>query len=92
MYPGAANASIFKAFHNFANNAPEDPDTAVILTIAYREGQYVAANFYEYAKPVVNPPILHEFMEIENTMSTMRVASLPELVLELYVLNSTQTR
>lgn len=83
MHPIAVNASIIKAFDNFVNNAPEDPDAALIVTFDYFKGQYFSGNDYEYAKPVVNPPIFHEFMEIESFSSTMRIADLTNLTLEV---------
>lgn len=85
VYPISANMSIFKAFDNFANNAPRDPDAALILAFVYAQaqGQYLASNDYEYAKPVVNPPIFHEFTDIESIASTMRITNLPNLTKEL---------
>ncbi|MCJ1266760.1 hypothetical protein MMC22_006645 [Lobaria immixta] len=83
VHPIALNASIIKAYDNFANNAPQDPDAALIVTFDYYQGQYFASNDYEYAKPVVNPPIFHEFMEIESISSTMRITDLTNLTLEL---------
>lgn len=83
FHPITVNASIIKAFDNFANNASQDPDAALILTFDYFQGQFFSGNDYEYAKPVVNPPIFHEFMEIESISSTMRIASLTNLTEEI---------
>ncbi|MCJ1467759.1 hypothetical protein MMC07_006384 [Pseudocyphellaria aurata] len=83
LYPIALNASIIKAFDNFANNASDDPDAALIVTFDYVQGQYISVNDYEYAKPVVNPPIFREFMKIESNLSTMRISDLTNLTLEL---------
>ena len=92
-YPGAAaNVSLLKALHSFGDNAPQDPDANVIVAFAYFEGQYFASNNYQYAKPVVNPSILHEFMEIESISSTMRFANLTDLVIELQALNPSGLR
>lgn len=86
-HPLSASTSIFKAFDNFANNAPSDPDAALITAFAYSKGQYLASNDYEYAKPIVNPPIFHEFSAIESISSTMRITNLSDLVRELNVSN-----
>ncbi|MCJ1461410.1 hypothetical protein MMC07_000007 [Pseudocyphellaria aurata] len=83
VHPMTVNAPIINAFDNFANNASQDPDAALILTFDYIQGQFVWGNDYEYAKPVVNPPIFHEFMEIENISSTMRIANLTDLTQEI---------
>lgn len=83
VHPIALNASIIKAYDNFVNNAPQDPDAALIVTFDYYKGQYFTSNIYDYAKPVVNPPIFHEFMEIESVASTMRIADLTNLTLEI---------
>lgn len=87
VYPITANASIYKAFYNFANNAPKDPDAALITAVALAQGQLIFSNDYEYAKPVVNPPIFHEFTSIPNITSTMRIASLSDLTRELNMSN-----
>lgn len=83
VYPVALNASIIKAFDNFANNAPQDPDAALIVTFDHYQGQYISRNDYEYAKPVVNPSIFYEFSEIPRILSTMRIADLTNLIPEL---------
>lgn len=87
IHPITANASIYKAFYNFANNAPNDPDAALITAAALAQGQYIFSNDYEYAKPVVNPPIFHEFTSIPNITDTMRIASMSELARELNASN-----
>ena len=86
-YNLTANASIFNAFENFANKALQDPDAALITAFAYAQGQYFASNDYEYAKPIVNPPIFHEFTAIENLTSTMRISNITDLAQELDNLN-----
>lgn len=87
IHPITANVSIYKAFYNFANNAPKDPDAALITAAAYAQGQYIFSNDYEYAKPVINPPIFHEFTSIPNITSTMRIASMSDLARELNASN-----
>ena len=86
-YPITANASIFNAFNNFANNASTDPDAALIVPVAYASGNYVFATDIEYAKPVVNPSIFHEFTAIPTLSSTMRITNLTDLTLELNASN-----
>ena len=87
FYPISANTSILAAFETFANNAPKDPDATLINAFAYADGQFIVGNDYEYAKPVVNPPIFHELMAIESFQSTLRITNLTDLVLELNTSN-----
>lgn len=87
VYPITANASVYNAFYNFANNATNDPDAALITAVALAEGQYIFSNDYEYAKPVVNPPIFHEFTSIPKIMSTMRITNISDLTKELNASN-----
>ena len=87
MYNISANQSIYAAFENFANNASQAPDAALITAVAYAEGQYIFSNDYEYAKPIVNPPIFHEFTAIQNLTSTMRISNMSDLARELNVSN-----
>ncbi|KAG6988964.1 hypothetical protein G7Y79_00067g095790 [Physcia stellaris] len=86
-YPLTANASIYNAFNNFANDATSDPDAALIVAVAYALGSYFCATDIEYAKPVVNPPIFHEFTAIPTLTSTMRITNLTDLTLELNASN-----
>ena len=87
-YSGAAaNVFILKALHSFGDNASQDPDAAVIVGFAYLEGQYFAINNYQYAKPVENLSILHEFMDIESISSKMRFSNLADVVIELKASN-----
>lgn len=87
VHPITANASVYEAFSNFANNASKDPDAALITAVALVEGQYIFANDYEYAKPVVNPPIFHEFTSLPTIQSTMRITNLSSLTAELNASN-----
>lgn len=83
VHPATANASIYRAFENFANNAPKDPDAALITAYAYFQGGYFFSNDYEYAKPIAYPPVFKEFTSIPNITSTMRITTLSDLTLEL---------
>ena len=87
-YSIAQNASIFSAFETFAYDSPSDPDAAVIVAFALFDGSYIAANDYEDARPVVDPPILRGFTAIQpNLSSTLRITTLPNLTQELNVSN-----
>lgn len=77
-----ANASLITAFDNFAANAPSDPDAALILSFFYYNGTFLGFTDMEYAKPIVNPAIFHEFSAIESVASTMRITTLTNLTLE----------
>lgn len=83
FYPSTANASLIRAFDNFAHNAPSDPDAAIIVDFVYLNSTFFGAMQMEYAKPIVNPPILHEFTAIESLASTMRITNLTDLVVEI---------
>ncbi|KAL6716687.1 hypothetical protein ACLMJK_006255 [Lecanora helva] len=87
VHPLEANVSVYNAFNNFAKNASNDPDAALITAVAFAQGQYFISNDYEYAKPVVNPPIFHEFTSIPNITSTTRITSLSSLTRELNASN-----
>ena len=87
VYPVTANASIFKAFSNFATASPADLDAALIVASAYVQGTYIFSIDYEYAKPIANPPIFDEFTAIPSLTSTVRITSLTNLTLELNVSN-----
>ena len=86
-YPITANASLLGALTNFANNAPTDPDAALIIAFAYSEGQYVAATDIEYAKPVINPPIYEELTNVGSLGSTLRITTLSNLTEEFKNVN-----
>ena len=87
IYPITEAPKIYKAFYNFANNAPKDPDAALITAAAFAQGNYLFSNDYEYAKPVENPPIFKEFLDIPSIASTQRIATLSELTIELNASN-----
>lgn len=87
IHPITANASVYDAFYNFANNATNDPDAALITAVALAQGRYIFSNDYEYAKPIVNPPIFHEFTSIPNITSTMRITNMSDLARELNASN-----
>ncbi|KAL8950598.1 MAG: hypothetical protein Q9222_003378 [Ikaeria aurantiellina] len=87
IHPITSNKAVYKAFENFANNSPSDPDAALITAVALAQGNYIFANDYEYAKPVPYPKIFDEFTSIPNITDTMRIATLSDLTKELNASN-----
>ncbi|KAL8708934.1 MAG: hypothetical protein Q9220_006266 [cf. Caloplaca sp. 1 TL-2023] len=87
IHPITSSKAVYKAFENFANNAPSDPDAALITAVALVQGNYIFANDYEYAKPVAYPEIFDEFTSIPNITDTMRITTLSDLTRELNVSN-----
>ena len=87
VYNISANQSIYTAFEHFANNASQDPNAALITAAANAEGTWIMSNDYEYAKPIVNPAIFHEFTAIQNLTSTMRISNMTDLARELNASN-----
>ncbi|KAL8724989.1 MAG: hypothetical protein Q9166_007638 [cf. Caloplaca sp. 2 TL-2023] len=83
IHPPTTNASVYKAFENFAKNAGKDPDAALITAYAYAQGNYIFSNDYEYAKPVAYPEAFREFTRIPNITDTMRITTLSDLTEEL---------
>ena len=86
-YPVTANASLLNSLRTFVVNAPTDPDAALIVAFVYAEGEYIAATDIEYAKPIINPPIFHEFTGIASIASTLRITNLSNLTEELKTAN-----
>lgn len=88
----STNTSIFAAFNNFATNSDTDVDAALIASAVFYEGEYLYALDVEYAKPLVNPPIFHEFSDIPSFSSSMRITNLTDLTTELNVVNPNSFR
>ena len=86
-YPITTNASIFQAYQNFVAYLPQDPDAALIVAFFYSQGQWLASNDYEYAKPVRQPPIFQEFFAIPALASTERITNLTDITAELTTYN-----
>ncbi|CAO1601842.1 hypothetical protein XANCAGTX0491_005478 [Xanthoria calcicola] len=87
VHPPTTNASIYRAFENFANNASQNPDAALITAYAYSQGSYIFANTYEYALPTPFPPAFNEFTSIPNITDTQRITTLSNLTVELNASN-----
>ena len=86
------STSLIHALINFAHAAPSDPDAALILNFVYLNSTFFISTDVEYAKPTINPPIFHQITSIPNTTSTMRIANLTDLTLELENANPTGFR
>lgn len=87
IHPPNTNASIYKAFENFANNASQNPDAALITAYAYSQGSYIFSNNYGYALPTPFPPAFNEFTSIPNITDTQRITTLSNLAVELNASN-----
>jgi hypothetical protein len=76
---------IFKAFENFGNTL-QDPDAHLIISSTY-EGSigltaWTVSPFY--AKPVKDPPVFKEFLDIRPAISTSRIDSISSFAKELF--------
>lgn len=87
IHPPNTNVSIYKAFENFANNASQNPDAALLTAYAYLQGSYIFANNYEYALPTPFPPAFNEFTSIPNITDTLRITTLSDLTVQLNASN-----
>lgn len=87
VYDITQSSAILKAFVDFGNNAPNDPNAALILAYAYSQGQFFVAADLEYALPEPNPPIFSEFLSPPYLVNTLAVQSLSEITLELNASN-----
>ena len=92
LYNITQSAAALKAFVDFGNNSPSDPDAAVILAYAYAEGQFFVAADLEYALPEPKPPILSEFTSIPALQNTLAVQSLSNITLEFNASNPSGLR
>lgn len=86
LYSAETAAAINDAFYWLAINGPSDPDAQVIIAYAYVQyaDMYVIASDLQYAKPVVNPPMLQNFTAVQGTVvaNTLRITSLANLTVE----------
>ncbi|KAK5119980.1 hypothetical protein LTR85_007056 [Meristemomyces frigidus] len=73
---------ILNAIVEFSNNAPSDPNAALIVAYAYAEGMYLIAVDLEYDLPEANPTIFEDFETIPHITDTTAVQSLSEITLE----------
>lgn len=77
MYSMQYNESIIDAYVNFGENAPDDPKAALILSIAYAQGLFLANCDIEYADPTPDPPIFDDFKDIPSVTDSMAIRTLP---------------
>lgn len=87
VYNITQSAAILKAFVDFGNNAPNDPNAALILVYAYTQGQFLIGADLEYALPEPNPPIFSEFLSPPYLANTLTVQSLSDITLEFNASN-----
>ncbi len=68
VFPSTLNASVNKAFEDFNANHEKDPKSALILSYSYSQvaKTYFATLIYDYALPVVFPPIFSDFQKIAS--------------------------
>jgi hypothetical protein len=82
------NDEVINAFVNYGNNAPSDPNSALIVAYAYAQGQFFASTSLEYAKPIISPPaIFNDFEAIPALADTTAVKSLTQITLEFNASN-----
>jgi hypothetical protein len=76
---------IFKALENYGNNLT-DPDAHLIISNTYESTLGLTAWTVSpyYAKPVKDPPVFKEFLDINPALSTMRIDSLTSFTKELF--------
>lgn len=85
LYTNETAAAINDAFYYLGINAPSDPYAQVIIAYAYAQSEdlFVIASDLQYAKPVVNPPILQNFTSVPGAIaSTLRITDLSNLTVE----------
>ncbi|TEY71249.1 hypothetical protein BOTCAL_0097g00030 [Botryotinia calthae] len=71
-----------KALANFNINHASDPFAAVFLAYVYVPsiGSSLVSFTLDYGKPVINPPIFHNFTEIPAISADLRIATLTSLI------------
>ena len=92
LYNMTQSSIILKAFVDFGNNAPSDPNAALIIAYAYAEGQWIVAADLEYALPQPYPPIFSDFTSTPYLQNTLAVQRLSNITLELNVSNPSGLR
>jgi hypothetical protein len=79
------STKIFNAFENFGNNL-QDPDAHLIISCTSLGDIGLTAWTVSpyYAKPVKNPPVFKEFLDIGPAISTTRIDSITSFTKELF--------
>ncbi|PBP20970.1 hypothetical protein BUE80_DR008223 [Diplocarpon rosae] len=84
--PISAKNSSLHAFVKFAGQEDHDVYGAVILTFSLVApiNTWLISNIVAYTKPVVNPPVFHDFMAIQPQIAnTTRITNLTDLTTEV---------
>jgi hypothetical protein len=92
VYNITQSDAILNAFVDYGQNAPSDPNAALILAYAYTQGQFFVAADLEYALPQANPPIFSEFLSRPYLSNTLAVQSLSNITLEFNASNPSGLR
>lgn len=92
LYSMQYNESIIDAYVNFGRNSPDDPRAALILSIAYAQGLFLANGDIEYADPTPDPPIFNDFKKIPTIMDSMAIRSLSNITDEFQSVNPSGLR
>jgi hypothetical protein len=79
--------TILSALVQFANDAPSDPNAALIVPFVYTEGMFIIAADLEYAVPTSGPAIFETFLTTPSIENTVTNATLPEITLEFNASN-----
>ncbi|KXL50774.1 hypothetical protein M433DRAFT_61160 [Acidomyces richmondensis BFW] len=86
-YYGNYTNDILKALLYYGENAPSDPKAAVIVAVAYAEGQFVVVADLEYTVPTYEPAILQDFFTIPHISDTTTNQTLADITLEFNASN-----
>jgi hypothetical protein len=92
LYNITQSDTILNAFVDYGNNAPSDPNAALILAYAYAQGQFLVIADLEYALPQPNPPIFSKFLSRPYLSNTLAVQSLSNITLEFNASNPSGLR
>ena len=73
--------AILRALVNFSQNAPKDPNAALIVAYAYAQGQFLTVADLEYALPELRPAIFEEFQDIPAIFDTTAIRTLSNITI-----------
>ncbi|RYP64144.1 hypothetical protein DL769_006771 [Monosporascus sp. CRB-8-3] len=73
---------VFNAYLNFADNMGKDEASQSIMSLYYDATGFTFRSILTNAEAKVAPPAFNEYMAIDNISSTLRVASMSEIVPE----------
>lgn len=86
-YYGNYTNDILNALLYYGENAASDPKAAVIVAVAYAEGQFVVVADLEYTVPTNEPAILKDFFTTPHISDTTTNQTLAEITLEFNASN-----